>query len=144
MKISNNCIVSIHYTLTNDEGQELDTSTGGEPLRYLHGSANIVSGLEGARKPGGGRRAQRDGATRARLWGCESELDKGHPAFGIQRSRRPNGGFGRSDGDFEWRSRGCKRFVFLSLTFRERGLRGVRCSKGREPNTVVVRRALSY
>ena len=41
-------VVIIHYTLTNDEGEVLDTSDGGEALPYLHGSGNIVDGLEEA------------------------------------------------------------------------------------------------
>ena len=41
-------VVSIHYTLTDDEGEELDSSRGHEPLAYLHGAGNIVSGLESA------------------------------------------------------------------------------------------------
>ena len=44
MKIANNCIVSMHYTLTNDEGETLDSSEGREPLSYLHGGQNIVPG----------------------------------------------------------------------------------------------------
>jgi len=39
-------VVLIHYTLTNDAGEELDTSRGDEPLPYLHGHGNIVPGLE--------------------------------------------------------------------------------------------------
>lgn len=39
-------VVSIHYTLTSGDGEELDTSVGGEPLVYLHGADNIVPGLE--------------------------------------------------------------------------------------------------
>jgi FKBP-type peptidyl-prolyl cis-trans isomerase SlyD len=35
-----------HYTLTNDRGERLDSSDGGEPLAYLHGHGNIVPGLE--------------------------------------------------------------------------------------------------
>ena len=38
--------VRIHYTLTNDEGETLDSSAGGAPLAYLHGHGNIVPGLE--------------------------------------------------------------------------------------------------
>ena len=38
----------IHYTLTNDQGEVLDSSSGGEPLAYLHGSGNIIPGLEKA------------------------------------------------------------------------------------------------
>lgn len=46
MKISNNMAVSIHYTLTNDAGEVLDSSSGKEPLSYLHGSHGIIPGLE--------------------------------------------------------------------------------------------------
>ncbi len=41
-------VVLMHYTLTNDAGEVLDTSRDGEPLPYLHGHANIVPGLEAA------------------------------------------------------------------------------------------------
>jgi FKBP-type peptidyl-prolyl cis-trans isomerase SlyD len=46
MKIANNSIVSIHYTLTNDAGQQLDSSAADKPLVYLHGARNIIPGLE--------------------------------------------------------------------------------------------------
>jgi len=39
-------VVSFHYTLTAPDGAVLDTSDGGEPLMYLHGADNIVTGLE--------------------------------------------------------------------------------------------------
>ena len=48
MQIANNTAVSIHYTLTNDQGEEIDSTMGGEPLVYLHGHGNIISGLEKA------------------------------------------------------------------------------------------------
>ena len=38
-------VVSIHYKLTVG-GAEVDSSEGGNPLEYLHGSQNIVPGLE--------------------------------------------------------------------------------------------------
>jgi FKBP-type peptidyl-prolyl cis-trans isomerase SlyD len=41
-------VVSIHYVLKGDDGQELDRSEEGEPLEYLHGHHNIVPGLEAA------------------------------------------------------------------------------------------------
>jgi FKBP-type peptidyl-prolyl cis-trans isomerase SlyD len=41
-------VVSIEYTLTSDTGEVLDTSSGREPLAYLHGAGNIVPGLEKA------------------------------------------------------------------------------------------------
>ncbi len=46
MKISNNTVGRFHYTLKNDAGEILDSSEGSEPLAYLHGAQNIVSGLE--------------------------------------------------------------------------------------------------
>lgn len=45
--IADGHVVLFHYTLTDDEGTVLDTSRErGEPLPYLHGSGNIVPGLE--------------------------------------------------------------------------------------------------
>lgn len=43
-------VVSIHYTLTNEQGEQLDSSRGEgrEPLTYLEGAQNIISGLENA------------------------------------------------------------------------------------------------
>lgn len=41
-------VVSIHYTLKDDDGDVVDSSSGGEPLDYLHGAGNIVPGLEAA------------------------------------------------------------------------------------------------
>ena len=41
-------VVSIQYTLKNDAGEVLDSSSGGDPLEYLHGAGNIVPGLEKA------------------------------------------------------------------------------------------------
>lgn len=41
-------VVLIHYTLTDDSGEVLDSSSGREPLAYLHGKGNIIPGLESA------------------------------------------------------------------------------------------------
>lgn len=46
MKIANQCVVSIHYTLTDTQGQELDSSKGQDPLTYLHGTDGLIPGLE--------------------------------------------------------------------------------------------------
>ncbi|MBB3045817.1 FKBP-type peptidyl-prolyl cis-trans isomerase SlyD [Litorivivens lipolytica] len=46
MKIANNCVVSFHYTLTDEDGQTLDSSEGRDPLAYLHGHNGIIPGLE--------------------------------------------------------------------------------------------------
>lgn len=48
MQISPKTAVSIHYTLTSDSGEVIDSSIGGEPLAYLHGTGSIISGLEKA------------------------------------------------------------------------------------------------
>lgn len=48
MQAKKNAVVSIHYTLTNDEGEVIDSSLGQEPLEYLHGHQHIVAGLEEA------------------------------------------------------------------------------------------------
>lgn len=39
-------VVTIHYTLKDDDGDVLDSSRDGEPLDYLHGHGGIVPGLE--------------------------------------------------------------------------------------------------
>lgn len=46
MQISSGKVVSIDYTLTDDNKQVLDSSEGGEPLSYLHGNGQIIPGLE--------------------------------------------------------------------------------------------------
>lgn len=46
MLIGPNCVVSMHYELTNSAGEVLDSSEGREPLTYLHGAHNIIPGLE--------------------------------------------------------------------------------------------------
>lgn len=48
MQIAAKKVVSIDYTLTDAAGTVIDTSKGGQPLPYLHGSGNIVPGLESA------------------------------------------------------------------------------------------------
>jgi FKBP-type peptidyl-prolyl cis-trans isomerase SlyD len=48
MRVSQNKVITIDYTLKNAQGEVLDTSEGQEPLVYLHGAENIVVGLEKA------------------------------------------------------------------------------------------------
>jgi FKBP-type peptidyl-prolyl cis-trans isomerase SlyD len=48
MKISKHSVVSIHYTLTNDQGQVLDSSEGRSPLAYIQGIGQLIPGLEKA------------------------------------------------------------------------------------------------
>ncbi|APZ43710.1 FKBP-type peptidyl-prolyl cis-trans isomerase [Acidihalobacter ferrooxydans] len=46
MQISDKAVVTIDYTLTNDAGEVIDSSSGSEPLAYLHGTGSIIPGLE--------------------------------------------------------------------------------------------------
>lgn len=49
MSISQNQVVTIHYTVTDAASNEvIDSSEGGQPMVYLHGHQNIIPGLENA------------------------------------------------------------------------------------------------
>jgi FKBP-type peptidyl-prolyl cis-trans isomerase SlyD len=48
MQIEKNRVVTLHYTLRDDQGAVIDSSSGRGPLSYLHGKGNIVPGLEQA------------------------------------------------------------------------------------------------
>lgn len=48
MQATKDKVVSIDYTLTDNDGNTIDTSTGRGPLAYLHGAGNIIPGLETA------------------------------------------------------------------------------------------------
>lgn len=48
MRISDRHVVSFHYTLSNPEGEVMETSRDGEPSLYLHGADNLLPGLEEA------------------------------------------------------------------------------------------------
>lgn len=46
MKIEKDKMVSIHYTLHDDAGNQIDSSVGKEPLEYVHGNGMLIPGLE--------------------------------------------------------------------------------------------------
>lgn len=48
MTVGKDAVVTIAYTLKNDDGEVLDTSENHGDLSYLHGHENIVPGLESA------------------------------------------------------------------------------------------------
>lgn len=48
MKIQENAVVGMHYTLKNSTGEVIDSSEGGDLLSYLQGAGNIIVGLEKA------------------------------------------------------------------------------------------------
>lgn len=48
MQIGPNSVVSLSYTLKNDQGEILDQADASSPLVYLHGAHSIIPGLENA------------------------------------------------------------------------------------------------
>ena len=48
MTIQHDKVVTLHYHLTNREGEVIESSRGSEPLTYLHGTGIILSSLEHA------------------------------------------------------------------------------------------------
>lgn len=46
VSIANHKVAEIHYTLTDDQGEVIDTSRDEEPLPYIHGTKVLVPGLE--------------------------------------------------------------------------------------------------
>jgi hypothetical protein len=46
MRIEQNKLVALDYTLTLDSGEVIDKSESGDPLLFLHGGGTIISGLE--------------------------------------------------------------------------------------------------
>ncbi|MDR2028085.1 MAG: peptidylprolyl isomerase [Treponema sp.] len=48
MNITKDKVVSIDYTLRDSKNNLLDSTSGAEPLLYLHGHENIIPGLERA------------------------------------------------------------------------------------------------
>jgi FKBP-type peptidyl-prolyl cis-trans isomerase SlyD len=46
MQIAKNKVVSIHYTLRDNEGNVIDSSSGSTPLLYIQGIGNLILGME--------------------------------------------------------------------------------------------------
>ena len=46
MKVTKNCVVTINYTLKTDDGKEIDSSRDRGPLSFIHGTGNIIPGLD--------------------------------------------------------------------------------------------------
>ncbi|ART81138.1 FKBP-type peptidyl-prolyl cis-trans isomerase [Oceanisphaera avium] len=46
MSISDNTVVTLDFTVTNIDGEVLDTTEDKQPLEYIHGTGYLVSGLE--------------------------------------------------------------------------------------------------
>jgi len=55
MEIAEGCVATVHFTLLDQQGGQITTTHGHDPLVYLHGTGSIVPGLEQAlagRNPG--------------------------------------------------------------------------------------------
>ncbi len=48
MKISQNKVATLTYTLKNDDGEIIDQADENAPFQYMHGSGGIIKGLEKA------------------------------------------------------------------------------------------------
>jgi len=48
MTVEEKKIISFHYTLTDADGKQIESSREHEPMSYLHGASNIIPGLERA------------------------------------------------------------------------------------------------
>lgn len=46
MKIKNGCEVTFHYELRDEKGELIDSTFDGEPVHYVHGEGELISGLE--------------------------------------------------------------------------------------------------
>lgn len=46
MTVQKNTIVTIKYTLTDESGSTIESSEGQEPFTYIHGTGNVIPGLE--------------------------------------------------------------------------------------------------
>ncbi len=46
MDIIENSVVSMHYSLTDDQAQLIDSSQGKDPLAFIYGKGMIIPGLE--------------------------------------------------------------------------------------------------
>ena len=95
MQIGAKKAVTFHYKLRDDEGTELDSSEGAEPLTYLHGEGNIVPGLEKALDgEAAGRRGEGEGVARRGLRRARREKYPERPAAQAARGQDCSPGCG--------------------------------------------------
>ncbi|REL26534.1 peptidylprolyl isomerase [Thalassotalea euphylliae] len=48
MQITKDKVVQFHYTMKDESGETVESSTGGDPMAYLHGHNNMIVGVENA------------------------------------------------------------------------------------------------
>ena len=89
MHIEKNRVVTLNYTLRDEQGTIIDASSGRAPLSYLHGKGNIIPGLEQALVGQGCRRqAGRDRGAGAGLRAARRAPGADRAADEVRRGRR--------------------------------------------------------
>ncbi|WP_369983283.1 peptidylprolyl isomerase [Thalassolituus sp.] len=48
MNISKDTVVQLHYTLKDEDGQQIESTAGHDPIAYLQGHKNMIPGFEEA------------------------------------------------------------------------------------------------
>lgn len=48
MQVADDMVVAFHFTLTNEQGEQIHSTRPDAPLTYLHGRGEIIDGLEKA------------------------------------------------------------------------------------------------
>lgn len=48
MRIADDCVVTLAYTLRDDAGEELDSATAADPFAFVQGRHSVIPGLEKA------------------------------------------------------------------------------------------------
>ena len=48
MQIAQHSVVSFHYKVATADGEQVDSSAEGQPMTYLHGSGQLIAGVEAA------------------------------------------------------------------------------------------------
>ena len=48
MRIADDCVVTLAYTLRDDSGEALDSATAADPFAFVHGRHSVIPGLEKA------------------------------------------------------------------------------------------------
>lgn len=59
MKVKKNCLVRVQYRITDEEGNEIDSSSPDAPMEFVCGRGDVISGLERGvigLEPGGKKR----------------------------------------------------------------------------------------
>lgn len=87
MDIQNDAVVTIAYTLKDDDGQVLDSSEDHGDLSYLHGHQNIVPGLEEALEGKGPGESVQASVPPEKAYGVRDE----QLLFQVPRERMPDG-----------------------------------------------------